>query len=203
MLIMGRRSLQNERTEQIIMAFIECVKEYGLEGASLERTAEKAGVKRSIIRHYVGNRDKLIEASVNWIINAHLHQWDALMAVMSSEDKSPGLIEFLFPESSSELGEYHLLLYRLLSSACMNPHIQKLIVDNQPPIEKEFVEILSDIYPRADTRQCSFVAYGLLSLRTSYWMDVWLGLESAERTQAILHAAQILLASLQPSSNSA
>jgi hypothetical protein len=30
---------------------------FGLEGSTLERVAEHAGMKRSVVRHYLGNRD--------------------------------------------------------------------------------------------------------------------------------------------------
>ena len=57
---MGRPNLTEVRTAEILDAFERCVARYGLEGSSLERVAEEAGVKRSILRHYIGNRDEMI-----------------------------------------------------------------------------------------------------------------------------------------------
>ncbi|MEM7233345.1 MAG: helix-turn-helix domain-containing protein, partial [Planctomycetota bacterium] len=59
---MPRRDLTKERTEQILDALERCVVHFGLGGTSLERIAEEAEMKRSILRHYVGNRDDLIVA---------------------------------------------------------------------------------------------------------------------------------------------
>ena len=51
---MGRKSLANERREQILDAFAIYLRQHGFEGCTLERVAEIAGVQRSIIRHYIG-----------------------------------------------------------------------------------------------------------------------------------------------------
>src|SRR5215471_6974743 len=65
---MGRPSLADTRRPQILRAFEDCVLKYGLEGSSLERIAQQAGVRRSLIRHYFGNKDELAEALVAGII---------------------------------------------------------------------------------------------------------------------------------------
>ena len=54
---MGRPDLTEVRTAEILDAFERCVARFGLEGSSLERDAEEAGMKRSILRHYIGNRN--------------------------------------------------------------------------------------------------------------------------------------------------
>ena len=61
---MGRKSLAAARREEILDAFERCVVKYGLEGSSLEQIADEAGMKRSIIRHYIGNRDELVDQLV-------------------------------------------------------------------------------------------------------------------------------------------
>jgi len=71
---MGRKSLKAERVTQILDAFERCMEKKGLESTTLENVAEEAGVARRIIRHYVGNRDDLIQAAVERIINNFTHQ---------------------------------------------------------------------------------------------------------------------------------
>jgi len=48
-------------------AFIDLVAANGLGGVSLDEVAARAGVKRTAIRHFVGNRDELIAAAVEEI----------------------------------------------------------------------------------------------------------------------------------------
>ena len=65
---MGRPSLASTRRPQILGAFEACVLRYGLEGSSLERIAQEAGVRRSLIRHYFGNRNELTQALIEGVI---------------------------------------------------------------------------------------------------------------------------------------
>ncbi len=59
----GRPSVQAERSEQIVEAFIALVAERGLHAVTLSDVAEHAGVQRPAIRHHVGNKDALIAAT--------------------------------------------------------------------------------------------------------------------------------------------
>ena len=62
--IMSRPEIKNVRREQILDAFETCVAKYGVEGATLAKTAEQAGLARPLVRHNVGNRDELVDALV-------------------------------------------------------------------------------------------------------------------------------------------
>lgn len=60
----GRPSVQDVRQREIVDAFIELVSISGLEHVSLDDIAKKAGVKRTALRHFVGNRDELVRAAI-------------------------------------------------------------------------------------------------------------------------------------------
>ena len=74
---MGRKSLASERTSQILDAFERCIVQYGLEGATLKRIAKEAGVKLSMIHHYIGNRDMLVKSMVKRFIDTYRHDFQA------------------------------------------------------------------------------------------------------------------------------
>lgn len=59
---MGRKSLEEERTRQCLDAFELAIVELGYAGASLDAVASRAGLHRTIIRHYFGGRDGLVTA---------------------------------------------------------------------------------------------------------------------------------------------
>ena len=63
----GRPSLQDQRRREIVGAFIELVAAHGLEHVSLDDVAGAAGVQRTALRHFVGNRDDLISAAITKI----------------------------------------------------------------------------------------------------------------------------------------
>ncbi|MFT4639958.1 MAG: AcrR family transcriptional regulator [Verrucomicrobiales bacterium] len=57
---MGRKDLSAKRIQQILDAFEACILKHGLDGSTLEVIAEEAKMKRSIIRHYIGNREDVL-----------------------------------------------------------------------------------------------------------------------------------------------
>ncbi|QAY68676.1 TetR/AcrR family transcriptional regulator [Xylanimonas protaetiae] len=57
---MGRPSVAAERTAQILDAVGRCVARFGLEGLTLEHVAREAGLSRSHVRHYAGNKAELV-----------------------------------------------------------------------------------------------------------------------------------------------
>jgi AcrR family transcriptional regulator len=67
----GRPSKAPERSAQVISAFVHLIATHGLEAVTLDDVARVAGVDRSAIRHYVGNRQQLIWASLDLLIQRY------------------------------------------------------------------------------------------------------------------------------------
>ena len=57
---MARPSVAAERREQIIDATMSMIAEHGIRGATLDRIADSVGMSRGHVRHFVGNRDRLL-----------------------------------------------------------------------------------------------------------------------------------------------
>jgi AcrR family transcriptional regulator len=101
---MGRKSLAKERRAQIIDAFYQCIKKYGLHGASTRRIAEEAGVQPSILHHYFKDRDEMIEELVSSIVESTSERYLAEM----NRHKNPATkftktVDFLFgPEMMND-----------------------------------------------------------------------------------------------------
>ena len=57
---MPRPSLKDAKSKEILDAFVRCAARFGLDGSTLERIADEAGIQRPMIRHYLGNRDQMI-----------------------------------------------------------------------------------------------------------------------------------------------
>ncbi|MEO0398272.1 MAG: TetR/AcrR family transcriptional regulator [Pseudomonadota bacterium] len=93
---MGRPSLNAERREQILAAFEKCVAERGVDGATLERIAEEAGVARALIRHNVGNKDDLLDALVARFLERTEAEMAALAASLPSKRRVQTLVDWLF-----------------------------------------------------------------------------------------------------------
>ena len=116
---MPRRDLTEERTAQILDAFARCVVQYGLDGTSLEQVAEEAGVKRSILRHYVGNRDALINAMVERVVQKYAQQLEAMVAYLpeAGNERIETLLSLLFQPEPDESAQEAFVFETLIAAA--------------------------------------------------------------------------------------
>ena len=58
---MGRPPKFEERSEEIMRAFEQCVARKGLASTTLADVAEEAGLPRSLVRYFMGNRDDMVD----------------------------------------------------------------------------------------------------------------------------------------------
>lgn len=72
-----RRAGEERRRQDLIDATLDCVAEHGLQGATVRAIAVRAGVSGGLIRHYFPNKDQLLEAA-----------YDAVMQRMTEEAKA-------------------------------------------------------------------------------------------------------------------
>ncbi len=93
---MARPSKAEERKEQILDAFERCVVETGLQGITLERVAKEAELPRSLVRHFVGNRDDMVEAVFERFMRRVEALWSGLSHRRPSIDE---MLEFLVKEA--------------------------------------------------------------------------------------------------------
>ncbi|MEZ4253304.1 MAG: TetR/AcrR family transcriptional regulator [Polyangiales bacterium] len=96
---MGRPSVATERRAQILDAFRRCLVRDGLEGTSLEAVAKEAGIARSAVRHFVGNRDALLREAVVEFADAYRRDFEARVRTRPPEARIDALLAFLFGAS--------------------------------------------------------------------------------------------------------
>ena len=122
---MPRPSLKAQRTEEILEAFARCVGKFGLEGSTLERIAEEAGVKRTILRHYVGNRDDLIDALTESIVDFYNRQSADLFALLPARGGSDLLVDYLFSGDGALSIEMMLAAEQLIAAGDRYPTVRR------------------------------------------------------------------------------
>lgn len=89
---MARPDIKDERRDQILDAFETCVARYGVAGATLAKTAEIAGLARPLVRHNVGNREDLLKALVDRILQQSRDSMVVLQSSLPAEKPSRTLI---------------------------------------------------------------------------------------------------------------
>ncbi len=190
---MGRKSLANERSEQILDAFAVCLCQHGFEGTTLERVAEEAGVQRSIIRHYIGNRDDLITAAVARIINDYKAELANAIDNLPQSELIPALLDVLFcPNGPNEISDYDTLINVLWSTHERNPHTRTLLLNLYQEFEKLIFDSLSHAYPESTLEQRQNTAYAIMCLANDTWSMTALGFPQSRFDTARTIAVQLI-----------
>ena len=191
---MPRPSLIAQRREEILNAFERCVARYGVDGATLERTADEAGLQRSLIRHNVGNREDLLNALVDRFINKSNHDIDQLTSTIRESNSAKYIADYLFNEEYSDTQS--ILIAEALMVAAPNysniaPRMQKWVED----FSKSLAKLLREFFPDAKTADCRIVAAGIIGIYFNVESLTPLGTMKSFR-QSSKHAALRLINTL-------
>lgn len=123
---MGRPSVKDERREQILRAYETCVARFGVEGASLEKIAEEAGLARPLIRHNVGNRDDLLAALVERFLSRSERSVQRMIDSLPSSRATETLIDWLFDPNYSD-AQFVLVAEALIAASQEDPALATLM----------------------------------------------------------------------------
>ena len=160
---MGRPSKKHERTEQILNAFQCCVARYGLEGSTLERISEQAGLRRSLVRHFVGNRDELVLLLANRVIRDSEQQWGSFMEQLPEDGDISWLLEGLFGSYGYDT-ELMMVINALMFASGRDPGLQRLMQDWMRRFSEDVSGSLRYFFPQAAPANIQAVSFGLISL---------------------------------------
>ncbi len=190
---MPRPSIKAERRVQILDAFGRCLARYGLEGASLERVAEEAGLARALIRHNVGNRDQLVDAYIVSFLEQSRTQMETLLASLAESRRLEHLIELLFDPRYAD-GEATAVGAALLAAVELHPGLDAAMAD----WNEAFVSSLEGLL-RTETQagddEIRSVAVGIAGLYSSAEAMAAIDRQGRLRTESGV-AARRLLATL-------
>ncbi|TQV89495.1 TetR/AcrR family transcriptional regulator [Aliikangiella coralliicola] len=160
---MARPSVKEQRQAQILDAYEACVARYGIEGATLERIAEQAGLARALIRHNIGNRDELIDALVERFIKQTRQEIDEMMDELPKRNRLKVLTEWLFDPAHSDT-QFVLVSDALFMAAINDP----VLADKMRKWTMEFIlaieKLITDDYPDTDKKLVSAVAAGIVGI---------------------------------------
>ena len=192
---MPRPSLKSERRKHILDAFERCVAIYGLEGASLERISEEAGLARPLIRHNIGNRDELVSAFIKDFFSRSHKAVEALIESLPSKNKTGTLIDWLFMPGHTD--QKTVLVSSALFMAAAN---DKSLAKSMRDWTRSFIDmvlgVLKQDFPHHDDAELMPVAVGLSAIYFNNESLVPIG-GMREVTDASIIAARSLVQSLE------
>ncbi|MEM9282889.1 MAG: TetR/AcrR family transcriptional regulator [Verrucomicrobiota bacterium] len=190
---MPRPDLTEERTEQILDAFERCILRAGIESSSLEMVAEEAGVKRPIIRHYVGNREALILALTDRFIASGREAMAELIDGLGDEGRVEALLSVLFSPADDSSAESVLIYENLILLAAREDQIRERLAG----WTGEFVDLVKRelVTEFPDSKGHQDVAWGIVSIYYNHVSLMPLQLPAGKSGDS-LAAAQRLVDSL-------
>ncbi|MEM7124687.1 MAG: TetR/AcrR family transcriptional regulator [Chloroflexota bacterium] len=190
---MGRKSLAAERTEEILDAFERCILKYGLEGTSLEQVAEEAGVKRSIIRHYIGNREQVVTALIDRLMSDYEQGLTDLFTSRPQSERVSTLLDALFGEQDDDDERTSRILAEILAAGQERyPEPLARFVTIYEAMIQQIAQALGELYPNAAAEQCHEVAFAVFALSNATEDLGWAGLDLSY-TQMAHNAAKRLI----------
>lgn len=192
---MSRKSLVDVRREEILHGFSRCIAKYGLD-VSLEQIAAETGVKRSIIRHYIGNRDDLVEAMIERITQVYLQQMGMALGRIGETRSEAALLDYLF-DTEANYADWDRVIIDVLATARERYPSAKRNLQN---MFRESVRLLANtlrvLYPAAKEKQCHHIAYVLFCLVTTHETMQWVGFDDIHGA-AVQESAMVLLHQLK------
>ena len=165
---MGRPSLADVRRTQILDAYEECVLQFGLEATSLEAIADQAGIKRSVVRHYMGNRDELRRALVDRIIERTTAAFEIGIADQGRDGGINGVIDYIagpdFPDDRDDA-----LMDALFAASHIDAGVRAQLRSRYVAFQHAIARELRSAFPEADFKRVAYalvcLAYGSASMQ--------------------------------------
>lgn len=158
---MARPSMAGQRREEILDALEICILEKGIQATSLEHLAETAKMKRTILRHYIGNRDEIICAlSARWT-EKYNQQWQDALAWLPNKYRADALIDILFSSRSSEHINNTIIGEALFSEAKRLPEIKADQEKIMAEFNRHLVAVLTSQFSHAAAEKIELVAAGI------------------------------------------
>ncbi|WP_405539302.1 TetR/AcrR family transcriptional regulator [Streptomyces sp. NBC_00075] len=161
---MGRRSLVAERRQQVLEAASRCLARHGLAGATLEKIAEESGLSRSHIRHYVGNRDDLLLAVVEWVQERDDRAFAAAVEQAPPERRLGVAMDYLFGPWFLGVGDESAVILELIRAGQSDETLREAMMSGYRMMLGAIDSGLAAEFPDSAPAMRRGTAYGLLCL---------------------------------------
>jgi AcrR family transcriptional regulator len=193
---MGRPSVAEERRRQILEAFRRCLVRDGLERTSLDSVAKEAGIARTALRHFVGNRDALLREAVVEFAEAYRRDFEDRVRTLPADRRVDALLGFLFGTTFTRDhdAEDHAI-EALFSVARHDEDARRALRALYEDFARTVTAELRRAFPKAPPARLRETAYALMCLAEANSTMEGLGL-GARRSRDARRAAERLVRGL-------
>ena len=180
---MARPSLKQERQRVILQAFTECIAAKGLNATTLDDIAIKSQMRRSLLRHNVGNRTELINQVAEYVSTEFERIWHQQRTQHANDDSDEWLLKTLFNDHPDE--EYQALIpafFSLLASAHRYPEVTQRLKQCFNVYVDDITQELVRRHPNSSENDCKQVSLGIVGIFFNWdsFMSLDLGEEITE-----------------------
>lgn len=132
---MARPRKGEVRRGEILAAFEACVVRKGFAETTLADVAEAAGQPRSLVRHFIGNRDEMIEALIDRLLERARMQVAQLPALETVDQVMSMLMERVFDDPTT-----NIVIMELWHVALRDPEVR----DGLAEVYRSFIEWVTE-----------------------------------------------------------
>jgi AcrR family transcriptional regulator len=176
---MGRKSIRLERTAQILDAFERCIAQFGLESTTLQDIADEAGMTRSILRHYIGNRDDIVNALIQRLDDKYDSRRKAFLNEQAGIQRIESLMEYLI-EGWFEFGrDDDTIFTELIAASERDAKLRQRMLASYESLETSMAEEINRTYLHLPADICRTIAHAIMCVAFGHSTMLWLGFDRA------------------------
>ena len=161
---MPRPSLKEQRRLEILDAYLTCISKFGLEGATQEKIASETGIKRAMIRHYLGNKSDMVKALTDHLAAQFDAQTTAFESLGFKNQKVIVLIDYLFSEESLVDSRLVLVFQALIHASEKYPDVRKPLLRSVEYLVAFVSGVLGHRFKATTKYQIEAISTGLVNL---------------------------------------
>jgi AcrR family transcriptional regulator len=177
-------------------AFERCVARNGLEATTLDDVGREAGLKRAMIRHYVGNRDALVREAIEHLANQYLTRATATLDTEGNAIDVDVLLDFFFiGDFAFGMSEQDRVVDSLLWVAASDPATRTSLRAMYESFAELVRKYLARCVPGADPGRIASAAWAMVCLAEQNVVMLGLGVPT-ERSHELREIAGSLVESL-------
>ncbi|MGB0506885.1 MAG: TetR/AcrR family transcriptional regulator [Pikeienuella sp.] len=192
---MPRPSLKDQRQTQILDAFVRVAARRGIEGATQTLIAQEAGVQRPILRHYLGNKDEMVAALLEHVLDSYEQLLTEFDDRLPDEISGSGLVWALLVQTDTAENDLALVLQTMIALAPTNPDLRTSLINRYDRFYGILAGRLQGAHPEASVADCAAVARGIGALYLEQEAADKLSPPDSWRTDRI-QAANLLVSTL-------
>ncbi len=193
----GRPPVAAQRREQIFDAVEQCVLELGLARTTLEAIADRAGMTRSAIAYFVGNRDDVIDTAVARSVQRFVATMRSTIETAPPREQLERFVDYVLASDKRRAGLI-TIIDALIAHAHHDEHAREQLRTAYIDLQRFIEQITAHRFPEAAPADRAAVATGLILLLREFDRVRSLGATDTplEQRRQARHSADVLIKSL-------